>query len=244
MIEREGSNLFGTLEGLVGWVFDSLSSNYQDPAWIASRSVICPTNKTVDIINGAVMNTFPGNAREYRSFDSIEKDAHLYPTEFLNSLSPSGMPPHKMDLKVGCPVMLLRNLDPQHGHCNGTKYVVTHLHDNVIEAVVAVGAYRGNRLFVPRIPIKPSDKSFPFELTRKQFPIRPCFVITSYKAQGQTLSRVGIYIDSHFFSHGQYYVAQSRVGDDSSLKVLVVAREVNGVVYTDNVVYHEVLVCR
>ena len=97
-------------------------------------------------------------------------------------------------------------------------------------------------LFVPRIPIKPSEKSFPFHLTRKQFPIRPCFAITSNKAQGQTLSRVGIYIDSHFFSHGQYYVSQSRVGDDSSLKVLVVGRELNGTVYTDNVVYEEVLV--
>ena len=104
------------------------------------------------------------------------------------------------------------------------------------------GVYKGNRLFVPWIPIKPSEKSFPFEITRKQFPIRPCFAITSNKAQGQTLSRVGIYIDSHFFSHGQYYVSQSRVGDDSSLKVLVVGRELNGTVYTNNVVYEEVLV--
>jgi hypothetical protein len=40
-----------------------------------------------------------------------------------------------------------------------------------------------------------------------------------------------MYIDSHFFSHGQYYGSQSRMGDDSSLKILVVAKEVNGVVY-------------
>ena len=176
------------------WVFDGLSQHYHDHTWIASRSIICPTNKTVDTINCAVMDTFPGQPREYRSFDSVEKDAHLYPTEYLNSLAPSGMPPHKLILKVGCPAMLLRNLNPQQGHRNGTKYIVTHLHDNVIEAVVATGAYKGNRLFVPRIPIKPSEKSFPFHLTRKQFPIRPCFAITSNKVQGQTLSRVGIYI--------------------------------------------------
>lgn len=131
----------GSLDDLVNWVFDELSDHFQDPEWIASRGIICPTNKTVDIINSSVMGKFPGQPRGYRSFDSVDKDAHLYPTEFLNTLSPSGMPPHKMTLKIGCPVMLLRNLDPQHGHCNGTKYTVSHLHDNVIEAVVAVGAY-------------------------------------------------------------------------------------------------------
>ena len=79
-------------------------------------------------------------------------------------------------------------------------------------------------------------------MTRRQFPIRPCFAITSNKAQGQTLDKVGLYIDSHFFSHGQYYVAQSRVGNDASLKILVVAKEERGNIYTNNVVYPEVLV--
>ena len=74
-----------------------------------------------------------------------------------------------------------------------TKYILTHLHDNVIEAVVAVGAYQGNRLFSPRILIRPSEKSFPFIMTRRQLSIRPCFAITSNKAQGQTLDKVGIY---------------------------------------------------
>ena len=81
-------------------------------------------------------------------------------------------------------------------------------------------------------------------MTRRQFPIRPCFAITSNKSQGQTLSRVGVYLDSHFFSHGQYYVAPSRVGNDSSLKVLVVGKEAAGKIYTDNVVYPEVLARR
>ena len=90
-----------------------------------------------------------------------------------------------MGLKVGCLVMLLRNPDLQHGNCNGsygTKYILTHLHDNVIEAVVALVAYQDNRLFIPRIPIRPSEKSFPFIMTRRQFSIRPCFAITSTKA--------------------------------------------------------------
>ena len=153
------------------------------------------------------------------------------------------MPPHKLKLKIGTPVMLMRNMNPHQGHCNGTKYIVTHLHDNIIEVVIANGAFAGNRLFVPRIPIKPTDSTYPFQMTRKQFPIRPCFAITSNKAQGQTLKKVGIYLDSPFFSHGQYYVAQSRVGSASHLKILVVDGTYSKKVgtFTDNVVYPEVL---
>ena len=95
--------------------------------------------------------------------------------------------------------MLLRNLQPLQGQCNGTKYIVTVLHDNIIEAVVAGGSYKGNKLFIPRIPIKPTDGTFPFDMTRRQFPLRPCFAITSNKAQGQTLKKLGSFWTGHFF---------------------------------------------
>ena len=168
----------------------------------------------------------------------------------------------------------MRNLDSASGHNNGETYIVTELNDRIIEAVVAGGAFKGQRLFIPRIPLKPTDGTFPFDLvstlisfcfkieiidvlnliiitidsmnifkpayhpqTRKQFPVRPCFGRTSNKSQGQTLKKVGIYLDRPFFSHGQYYVAQSRVGSASKLKILVG----DGSGLTDNVVYPEVL---
>ena len=67
--------------------------------------------------------------------------------------------------------MLLRNLQPLQGQCNGTKYIATVLHDNIIEVLVAGGSYKGNKLFIPRIPIKPTDGTFPFDMTRRQFPL-------------------------------------------------------------------------
>ena len=105
--------------------------------------------------------------------------------------------------------MLLRNLDPVNGHCNGTRYVIEHLHDHIIDATIACGPHAGKRIFVPIIPMIPSDNIFPFHMKRKQFPVRPAFAITSNKAQGQTLSHVGIYLKQGFFSHGQLYVAMS-----------------------------------
>ena len=140
----------GTIDDLCDWIFEDLPSNFHDATWSSSRSIICPTNKTVDFINSKMIDTFPGEEKIYKSYDTVADEAHIYPTEFLNTLSPSGMPPHLLKLKVGAPVMLMRNMNPHQGHCNGTKYIVTHLHQNIIEVVIANGSYAGNRLFVPR----------------------------------------------------------------------------------------------
>ena len=55
------------------------------------------------------------------------------------------MPPHKLILKKGMPVMLLRNLDPKNGHCNGVKYVVTFMADHVIEVISISGTNTGKK---------------------------------------------------------------------------------------------------
>ena len=73
--------------------------------------------------------------------------------------------------------MLMRNFNPYEGHCNGTKYVITKLHSRIIEAKIAGGPYRDNMLLIPRINIKPSEKTFPFVMTRKQFPVRPALLL-------------------------------------------------------------------
>jgi hypothetical protein len=73
-----------------------------------------------------------------------------------------------------------------------------------------------------------------------QFPVRLAFAMTINKAQGQTLQRVGVCLDTPCFSHGQLYVAASRVGDPSGLK-FAVEPDGNGCFYTPNIVYKEAL---
>ncbi len=51
----------------------------------------------------------------------------LYLVEFLNTLQFSGITNHKLELKVGVPILLLRNLNQSIGLCNGTRLIVKRL---------------------------------------------------------------------------------------------------------------------
>lgn len=143
--------------------------------------------------------------RIYNSVDSVKDpgNATTYPVEFLHSLTPAGIPPHKLRLKPGAPIMLLRNINAAAGLANGTRLVVEQLSDRVIVAKIDTGSRTGQSVFIFRFNMAPSDVDLPFQLQRRQFPVRPAFVMTINKAQGQTLSKAGIYLPKPVFTHGQ-----------------------------------------
>ena len=101
------------------------------------------------------MKKFPGEGKTYLSADSVaEEDLHnAYPTDFLNSITLSGMPPHSITLKVGAPVMLLQNLraGPGHGLHNETRLIILKLGERVLEAEIASGVSKGKSVLIPRI---------------------------------------------------------------------------------------------
>ncbi|XP_062230178.1 uncharacterized protein LOC133927804 [Phragmites australis] len=141
------------------------------------------------------------------------------------------------------------NIDPANGLCNGTRLVVRGFQRNAIDAEIVLGQHAGKRVFLPRIPLCPSDdEMFPFQFKRKQFPIRLSFAMTVNKAQGQTIPNVGIYLPESVFSHGQLYVALSRATARANIRVLAVpsndkkkkCSKQSGT-YTMNIVYREVL---
>ncbi|KAK9050793.1 hypothetical protein SSX86_030238 [Deinandra increscens subsp. villosa] len=234
-----------SIKELIDAIFPSLQDNMHSSDYIISRAILSTKNESVDEINDQMIDNFVGEEKVYYSFDEAEDDCNnLYPVEFLNTLNVSGLPPHRLRLKVGCPIILLRNIDPSHGLCNGTRLICKGFQRNVIDAEIAVGQHIGKRVFLPRIPLSLSEEDmFPFKLKRKQFPVRLSFAMTINKAQGQTIPHVGVYLPDSVFSHGQLYVALSRGISRENTKILVhMAKDFRrDGVYTSNVVYQEVL---
>ena len=138
--------------------------------------------------------------------------------------------------------MLMRNLNPKMGLCNGTRLIFHSIHKNhLLECVIAEGEHKDRRVLIPRITLRPKDREYPFEWCRRQFPVRVAFAMTINKSQGQTLSTVGVWLNDSCFGHGQLYVCISRVGSSKSIKLAI--RKVDGFnpTFTSNIVFKEVL---
>lgn len=164
----------------------------------------------------------------------------MYPIEFLNSLKFSGIPKYELQLKVGCPIVLLRNICPSKGLCNGTRLIITQLCKKVIEGVIITGNHIGEKTFIPRICMRPTDSTLPFVFKRIQFPVALCYAMTINKSQGQTLKSVGLYLPHPVFSHGQLYVAISRVTSPSGLHIVCESNSHPIEGRTKNVVFREI----
>jgi ATP-dependent DNA helicase PIF1 len=236
-----------SINTLIQHVFPSLEENARSAEYMSTRAILSTKNEHVDQLNAKMIAMFPGEEKVYHSFDSVDDDSrNNYPIEFLNSITPNGLPPHVLIVKINCPVILLRNLDPNNGLCNGTRLMVRAFQDNAIDAEIVGGQHQGKRVFITRIPMSPSyDISLPFKLKRKQFPIRLSFAMTINKAQGQTIPNVGIYLPEPVFSHGQLYVALSRGVSRSTTRVLAKpSQELDSTGNTTkNIVYKDVLNC-
>ena len=177
--------IVSTKEDLIEKVFPNLTSKKVDPEDLIDGAIYTPLNADVKDMNDICMKLLPGKSRTYLSADSILEHDHqeAIPTEYLNSLSVSGLPDHQLELKIGAPVMLLRNLQGGQSNSlrNGTRMIIVNMMDRCLECEVATGSMRGLRVYLPRIPHHDSAGDFPFTIVRRQFPVRPEFCITINK---------------------------------------------------------------
>ena len=125
-----------------------------------------------------------------------------------------------LSLKVSVPIMLLRNLCLQEGLCNGSRLVVMSLRAHCIKGCLLRGDFHGQLRVMPRITLISAD-TYMSTISCKQFPVRVCFVMTINKSQGQSFDTVSVDLQMPVFSHGQFYVAMSRVSDSMGLHVLL-----------------------
>ena len=190
------------LNTLINRIYPGIGNpKVQDDQYFLEHIILCSRNNEMHNINEAILQQFNPvpNAEVYmlRSVDSVSEEDrihHAYPVEFLQQLNSSGLPPTLLCLKVGCPVILLRNLDPGEGPCNGTRMVVLNVRRKVLQCRIISKdrRFRGKVVLIPRIRLLSNADTLPVPLKRLQFPVRLAFAITINKSQEQSVEYIGI----------------------------------------------------
>jgi hypothetical protein len=163
-------------------IFPGIEENIRSPGWLEGRAIMAPTNKEVNTINELIMEWLPGESTKLSSADTLDNqnDAFRFNVEYLNSLTPNGFPSHMLSLKPGMPLMLMRNINPKQGLCNGTKLVFQKVLNGKLLQCKIVG---NNRIvLIPRISFIPKVGEYTFQWQRRQFPVRASFSTTINKA--------------------------------------------------------------
>jgi hypothetical protein len=236
-----------SVDSLINTIYPNIHIPNQADQYFSEHIILSSMNKTVNSLNKTVLSKFPGPAQLFHSVDFIPNSERLgeddpllnYPVEYFNEINCGSLPLAKLELKIGCPIMVLKNLDAANGVCNGSRGILTRHSNRVLEVRLLTGEHAGETVFIPRVANQPSEEENAFIFTRRQFPIRVCFAMTINKSQGQSVKFVGLDVRSPAFTHGQFYVAVSRVTSVSNLKVIW--NEADREAKTQNVVYSEVL---
>ena len=202
---------------------------------IRRGAILAPHRETVARMNLALIQRIPGEWLISDGFDHLVRagnrpgpwavnvaDADI---ENIHNRHPSGFPPYRLRVKIGCICVMLSNYDLMAGLFNRTRVQVLGIvGDNLLRIRILDGRSRhvGQTRLIGRARFEygraTNERDIPF--TRDQFPIDPAFFMSYNKAQGQSLRRCGLWNwDSQPFADGMFYVGCSRSTSAAGLKI-------------------------
>ena len=220
------------VQDMINFTYEGIQDHFMHEDFFRKRCILTPCNVDADDINMRVLTMLPGQPMEYRAVDELgpNEDSNLWSPEVLHAIDLPGLPQAVLCLKPHANIMLMRNLSVADGLVNGTRMMVLpHVNSKfILYCVVLTGSAAGQKVFIPRIFIEPTTANLPFVFKRRQFPVKLCFAMTINKSQSQGFDFVSVYLPRPVFSHGQLYVAASRMTNDHGLRVLIIPTQSQG----------------
>ena len=97
LIEYESEE---SIHMLIDLVFPDLESKWTSATYMRERAILSTRNQHADSPDALMMDKFPGKENVYYSHDSVDDDSYNnYPHDFLNSITPNGLPLHELKIK-------------------------------------------------------------------------------------------------------------------------------------------------
>jgi ATP-dependent DNA helicase PIF1 len=118
-----------------------------------------------------------------------------------------------LELRIGSQVMLIYNVNQEHGLVNGSRGIVEGF-----SGTTPLVLFKGQTSAIPVIEVSWESDEVD-GLKRQQIPLILAYAVTIHKCQGATLDSALIDIGSSTFEMGQAYVALSRVKSLESLYI-------------------------
>lgn len=229
----DGGRAFTDEDAALAWLLgEPPKAGAPCPALNPRAAMLCTLNKRVDEINAKVLDRYVGgdfifahaaHARSEESEGGVDALSRTFATpEYMASVCQHGVPPATLTLKLGCVLLLTRNLLNSLGLVNGTRAVLLSATQRTleVETVPPIGSGQApQRYNLPRITFTLTTPGG-LHFLRRQFPVRLAYATTSNKGQGQTLLRVVNDSRDEAFAHGQAYVADSRTTSFANLAFL------------------------
>jgi hypothetical protein len=189
----------------------------------ASAMILTLTLDDADIVNNYCITKCVGYCREAYAADVFLncRQPDMYPPEIVASIRMPGVPPSCLQLKLGGRYMIIKNMSK--GIFNGVRcQLVAFAGNKCVFIKLISGPAAGTTTLLPAcvFNISPEQSGLPFNIRRRQFPLILAYAVTVHKAQGQTLAKVGLYISTAIFTHGQLYTALSRTRGWRNIAVL------------------------
>lgn len=107
-------------------------------SFITSRAILTTKTDFIDEINDNVIYCWWWNSRSERAKWIWRLYAYF---------KPPGLPPYKLSLKKYCPIILLRNLNPSVGMCNGTRLTCDDFKSHIISIIISNGDFKDIHVF-------------------------------------------------------------------------------------------------